>query len=469
MVNNRKNDEIDGKLSAASSISFTKAEVNFLILPYFCLDKEPDLTRNIEVIDMQQRCNEMVETVWTVLPHPDFGLPRDFERRLQRAIEYSMSSMSRPISNPVPLPGFRELARMMGVTYTGRFTEKVKHGLTAMMRTAIISKRSYYNKTKKAWTEEKFHLYDKIIFKGKQLPDGRIAEINYAYFTSGYLDNLNAMYVRPIDFEYLKSLKPIASRLYEILGVKFYGHTDFIQYKYSTLCRLLPLKQQKTMGLARQQFDGAHERLKQTGFLTGYEWIPINGIKNDWYIRYVPGERFFNEIKAAQDAKLGSAEPPQISIPKTAAESAIAFGECSPNEDPFNFEDSIDIDIDIDVSPVWALFAGIVRQYPEFDLQEHDRAWFRDRIQEIRNCPSIDLMYEVQNWGDWLDLEHRKKTRNQQNRFPRSNFKGSLLNWFQHSLRAAGKGEIHVNASAIQNKPGRKGFDLPSDYPIDVM
>ena len=30
--------------------------------------------------------------------------------------------------------------------------------------------------------------------------------------------NLNALYVRPLDFDYLRSLKPAAARLYELLG-----------------------------------------------------------------------------------------------------------------------------------------------------------------------------------------------------------------------------------------------------------
>ena len=465
MGDKQKTQYVDQGLSKLASKSSTQAEVNFLVLPYFCLDKEPEVERSIEFREIQQRGNERIETVWTVLPHSNFGLPRDFERRLQRTIEHSLSSVPRPISNPVPLPGFRELARMMGVTYTGRFAEKVKRGFTVMMMTGIISKRSYYNKRQKKWTDERFHLYDKIIFKGERLSGGQIAEVSYAYFTSGYMDNLNSMYVRPIDFEYLKSLKPIASRLYEILGVKFYGHRDFIQYKYSTLCWVLPLKRQKTLGLARQQFDGAHEGLKRTGFLRDYGWIEIKGVKYDWYVRYVPGERFFNEIRNIQALKLESAQTSQIRLLDESAE----FGICPDGFLLPEHESVCGASADILTDPPWCLFAGIVAKYPEFDLRDHDQEWFRERIQENSNFPSIDLMYEIQNWGDWLDLEHRKKIRKDQNRFPRSNFKGSLMNWIQHSLRAAVKGEIYASRSAIQNKPGRKGFDLPSDYPIDVM
>jgi hypothetical protein len=238
-----------------------KAEVNLLTLPYFCLDKYANSHRQIEVREIQQRDNEIFEKIWTVRPGQDFRLPSDFERRLQRTVEYSISSLPRPITNPVPLPGFRKLALLMGVACTGKFVKRVKDGFLTMIKTEIRSRRSYYNKLTTSWIDNDFSLYKKIVFKGEKLPDGKKADRNYAYLSSEYLSNLNSMYVRPIDFEYLKSLKPIASRLYELLGVKFYGHNDFIQYKYSTLCSLLPISRQKTLSRARQQLEAAHQEL----------------------------------------------------------------------------------------------------------------------------------------------------------------------------------------------------------------
>ena len=448
--------------------SFTKAEVNFLLLPYFCLDKKADPSRDIEFKEMQRRGNEIFETIWTVLPHPSFGLPKDFERRLQRAVEYSLSLLPRPISNPVQLPCFRELARIMGVRCPGKFVHRVKQGFTTMMKTIIMSRRSYYDKSKKAWIEAEFHLYDKVVFKGERLSDGRTADRNYAYFNSLYLDNINSLYVRPLDLEYLKSLKPISARLYELLGVKFYGHHKYIQYKYSTLCKLLPIRRHRTLSRSRQQFEGAHNELKQTLFFSQCEWIPIPGIKNDWYVRYVPGKRFFKEKETTKRTMAADDNTVRIPLIDTISDESnfsvgIDMREPDPNNNYFSSLNRHETD------SLWSLFFRIVKKYPEFDIRAEDREWFRDRIQESSNCLSIDLMYEIQNWGDWLELEHRKKSKKEQNRFPRLNYKGSLLNWLQYSLRAAGKGEIHVSASIIQNKPGRKGFDLPSDYPIDFM
>jgi hypothetical protein len=450
-----------------TSTNLTKAEVNFLVLPYFGLDKDADRQRRIEFKEMRQRGNEMFEVVWTVSPHQDFGLPRDFERRLQRAVEYSISFLPRPITNPVPLPSFRELARIMGVTCPGNFVQKAKHGFMAMNTASIMSKWSYFNKSKKAWVEERFHLYDKIVFKGQQESNGLIADRNYAYFTDAYLDNLNSMYVRPIDFEYLKSLKPIASRLYELLGVKFYGHHDFIQYKYSTLCNLLPLRRQKTFSRARQQLESAHNELKQTGFLESFEWISGRENKDDWYIRYVPGQRFFKEIATLEYTSPTNALPSPSPMMEAITESCspIASGVSEPC-------DHIEIFASNDspkANALWILFSDIVKKYPEFDLRDEDRRWFMERVQSSATYKPLDLTYEIKNWGDWLDIEHRKRTRRENNKFPLSNFKGSLLNWLKKSLNTLSIGENYGTASVNPKGPGRKGFDLPTDYRIDVM
>ena len=362
----------------------------------------------------------------------------------------------------------------MGVKCSGQFVNNVKKGLTTMMMTAIISKRSYYNKSKKAWLDERFHLYDKIAFKNDPLSDGQTAERTYAYFTSGYLDNLNALYVRPIDFEYLKSLRPISSRLYEILGVKFYGHRDFIMYRYSTLCKILPLKRQKTLARARQQLQGAKDELKETEFLSRYIWLPIRDVSDDWYIRYEPGDRFFREIEAVEREW---AAPPKNITPKQ--KDIIPLLPDKTNEsDPRHIGDGLETwqgesvsgdEENSEVDSLWSLFSEIIMQYPEFDLRGQDREWFQQRVQGNAGWNSLNLPEELRNWGDWLDIEHRKKSRGEANKFPQSNFRGSLMNWLNRSLNVAIRDNDKGLILAGQQPLGRKGWDLPSDYRIDIM
>jgi len=188
-------------------------------------------------------------------------------------------------------------------TSGGKNYRKVKEALERIRMTGIKSEGAFYHKGKKQWISSVFGLYDGIIFKGKQLEDGTIAETNLLYLSGIYLQSLNSFYVKPTDYDYLQSLKSkIASRLYEILGVKFYGlrnkRENFICYRYSKLCQLLPVTPHEYISLAKQQLDPGNNELKETDFISKYEWSE-NGNK-DWLIYYWPGERAKEEMKKAE-------------------------------------------------------------------------------------------------------------------------------------------------------------------------
>ena len=126
------------------STSLSGAEVNFLVLPYFFLDKHQYITnRVIEYRDVRTIGDEECEILWRVHPHPDFGIPRDFERRLHRAVEYIISKLERPIRNPIPLGSYSDLARIMGVPCNGEFIRRVKAGILKMIATVISTKKAY--------------------------------------------------------------------------------------------------------------------------------------------------------------------------------------------------------------------------------------------------------------------------------------------------------------------------------------
>ena len=185
----------------------------------------------------------------------------------------------------------------------GKNYRKVKEALERIRMTGIKSEGAFYHKGKKEWLSKVFGLYDSIIFRGEQLEDGSIAEKNLLYLGNIYLQSLNAFNIKSIDYTYWRSLKSkIASRLYEILGIKFYGVKNkkegFIRYKYSTLCQLLPVTPHDYISSAKRQLNPGNNELIDTGFISRYEWNE-NG-NNDWLIYYWPGERAKKEMKSAK-------------------------------------------------------------------------------------------------------------------------------------------------------------------------
>jgi hypothetical protein len=281
------------------------SEVNLLVFPFFALERK-NKKLETEYKDIVKRGNQKIEIIWNVSANPKYGYPGLFDREVHKTIEQIITEILKKdniIKNPIRFSVYDLCKRMLISTSGGKNYRKVKEALERIRMTGIKSEGAFYHKGKKQWISSVFGLYDGIIFKGEQLEDGTIAETNLLYLNDIYLQNLNSFYIKPIDFNYFQSLKSkIASRLYEILGVKFYGLRDkrqnFICYRYSKLCQLLPVTPHEYISLAKQQLDPGNNELKETDFISKYEWSE-NG-KEDWLIYYWPGERAKEEMKRAE-------------------------------------------------------------------------------------------------------------------------------------------------------------------------
>jgi hypothetical protein len=224
-----------------------RSEVNFLRLPFFALS-DTDVRRRTETEykDVIQKGDQKLEIQWNVSAHQKYGYPSPFDRKVHRAIEHIISGMKPPIQNPIPLGSLASLAKLIGLKVSKRgapagwFYNQIQEAILRITHTAIESKGAFYHKGEEQQLKESFHLYERVVFIGQKLEDGEVADTNYLYLGSWYLDNINTRYTKPLDYTYYRTLqRPISARLYELLGVKFSG-SSFINYRYSKLCQLLP-------------------------------------------------------------------------------------------------------------------------------------------------------------------------------------------------------------------------------------
>jgi len=281
-----------------SDLRLVRSEVNFLTYPFFCLDNRWHKDRlKIEYHRTLDRGEGREEISWRVLAHQEYGLPGPFDWELHKAIEEIINERGFPVRNPIPF-SLRELCRRMGISYAGSKTiAEIKAAFLRITSTMVESKRTFYSKPKKRWLEDNFHLYDRVVYRGDELPDSAVpADTNYLFLGSWYLENLNALYVSLLDPHYRRSLSvALARRLYEILGVKFYGlrapKAPGLRYAYSTVCALLPVKRYRYLSDAHRQLDPAHQELIATGFLERVEWQLVAGTPPEWCLHYFPGRR----------------------------------------------------------------------------------------------------------------------------------------------------------------------------------
>jgi hypothetical protein len=352
-----------------------RSEVNFLAYPFFALSRKDAAHRlKTEYHTTIERGDERLDVSWIVSANPRYGYPSPFDRKIHRAIEQIISNLERPIKNPIPLGSLYHIAQVLNLQRSGKLYSEIKAAIQRIVTTSVESKRTFYDKGRKRWLETTFHLYDKVVFVGEGLGNGEIADTNYLYVDSWYLDNINARYVKPLDYTYYRSLKNnIASRLYELLGVKFYGmgRHPYIRYRYSTLCRLLPVTQYQRPSKAKEILNPAHDELTSSKFLAKVEWQEITGEKYDWYVCYWAGTRAKEEIK--QFSKQGILPPPDD----------LEVGQSIATSTPQQADKDIDNDVVIalqnfGISKKQAV--KLAKEHPhEYILEKLELVqWFRD-------------------------------------------------------------------------------------------
>jgi hypothetical protein len=300
------------------------SEVNLLVFPFFSLSTKGLKNKTITIYqEIIKKGNQEINLLWKVSSNSEYGYPGPFDRKVQQAISEILSEILKKegeIKNPIPLGSLYNICKRMGISESaGENYRMIKKALERIRATTIKSVGTFYSKEGKQWVDDNFSLYDRIVFKGKELPENEIADDNYLFLGSWYLQNLNSFYIKPIDYNYLQSLKSkIASRLYEILGVKFYGlrnkRENFICYRYSKLCQLLPVTPHEYISLAKQQLDPGNNELRDTGFISKFDWSE-NG-KEDWLIYYWPGERAKEEIRRAETKSINNRTREYLPGPK---------------------------------------------------------------------------------------------------------------------------------------------------------
>ena len=280
-----------------------RSEINFLNLPFFALTKRglKEKTKT-EYLYVQERNGKKVELLWRVIPSTEYGHPTPFDRKVARAIDVVTDEMfvrnGYQLKNPiqfsiyhlVELIGFSPRKRRSGWLY-----EDIRYSLKRIVATTVESKGSFYLKDKKRWIDRVFHPYEEVIFLGEELNDGTIAETNYLRLHPFYLQNINARYVRPLDYEFLRRLKnDIAGREYEVLSPKFYGldkRLSYYQVDYQDFCKTLPITPQRYYSATQRQFKKAHEELGSWEYISKVSYVLHKGSQEVKTLRFYLGER----------------------------------------------------------------------------------------------------------------------------------------------------------------------------------
>jgi hypothetical protein len=282
---------------------FVKVEKNLSTLGFFTPSKSRGKIELVEkTIRFKREVNgKTVDAEATILPSAKYGLPTTADLDKYLAFQKILNDIrvrEGQVSNPI---GFSstQMLNVLGVKTAGNNYQEVYEWLQRMTLTGISSKGVIYLARRKAWATDTFHVFDRVVAFGMEMPDGSTAERNYVWLSDWQIENINNNYLMPIDFEtYRKLRNHIAKALVPLLQVWLYASRNEGRFekRYQDLCAILDIRHQKHLSLIKKQLAPSLDELQYYGYLASYR-IEVTSDGRDYKIVADHGTKFFKDQK----------------------------------------------------------------------------------------------------------------------------------------------------------------------------
>jgi hypothetical protein len=248
-------------------------------------------------IDIKLKNNKgELKTKWKVSHNSEFGQPSPLAYKVDTLIiNRRIEEAGKPIPKLIRLGSLNGIAEELGLKKT-RDTQRIKNALLQNVGTLITAKFTY--KTTDG-TERTIEIGDTrygVVFTGEKLPNGDKADATYILLHDIYREILNSAPTRPLDYEYLKELSPIAQRFYELLSYQMYGavkHKREAKMLYSEFCTYAPQTRFFDWEQVRPQMYRLHKPHLASGYIESfyYEQIRTDDGTLDWLFIYTAGRK----------------------------------------------------------------------------------------------------------------------------------------------------------------------------------
>jgi hypothetical protein len=291
---------------------FIKVEKNLSTLGFFTPSKSRGKVEVREkTVRFKREINgKTIDTEATILPSAKYGLPTTADLDKYLAFQKILNDIrvkDGHVSNPIRFTS-TQMLNVLGVKPAGNNYQEVYEWLQRMTLTGISSKGVVYLARRKAWATDTFHVFDRVVAFGMEMPDGTVADRNYVWLSDWQIENINNNYLMPIDFEtYRKLRNHIAKALVPLLQVWLYASRNQGRFekRYQDLCAILDTRRQKHLSLIKKQLEPSLSELQYYGYLASYN-IELTSDGRDYKIVADHGTKFFRDQKAR--IALGPAE-----------------------------------------------------------------------------------------------------------------------------------------------------------------
>ena len=222
-------------------------------------------------------------------------------------VNRKIEEAGKPVPKLIKLGSLSDISNELGLKNT-RNTDQIKNALIQNVGAVITAKFTY--KTKEG-AERKFEIADTrygAIFTGEELPNGDKSDGTYILLHDIYREILNSAPTRPLDYEYLKELSPIAQRFYELLSYQMYGalkNKRVAKMLYSEFCTYAPQTRFFDWEQVRPQMHRLHKPHLESGYIetVNFEKQRSEDGTQDWLFIYTAGRKAKGEHTFATTRK----------------------------------------------------------------------------------------------------------------------------------------------------------------------
>lgn len=258
-----------------------------------------------------------VELKWEVSHSDRYGQARQLAYKLDTLIvNRRIDEHRRPLPVLLRLGSLAQICRELGIPPSGKNTNDIRKALHQNAGAYITAKLNYRGADgAEKRLEAGFTRYG-VVFTGERLPDGRGADGVYVILNDPYREVLNTAPVRPLNYDYLRELRPSAQRFYEILSYRIFAalknNWPVARITYSDYCTFSAQQRYLDHERFRVQMYKLHKPHLESGYLTRASWELSADAEGqpDWLLSYIPGPKARAEFETFTATRQnGSATP----------------------------------------------------------------------------------------------------------------------------------------------------------------
>lgn len=301
-----------------SEPEFVRMEKNIAAFGFFTPTSKRTKGTPPKIIQFSQLIDgNRAEAKVTIAGNTLYGMPTTADQDKYLAFQKIIERIKREngkIENPIAFTS-AELLQLLGHSDGGANFREVEEWCDVMASTYIKSEGAMWIAGKKKFASDSFVIFQRVRRTGQELDDGTTADKNYVWLSDWYLENLNAHYLLPIDFETYKQLKNnIAKALIPLLQVWLYASREqgFFEKRYDEVCQILHIAQYSYPSKIKEKLSPSFNELIKQDYLSG--WDVVETAAGDGYkIIFWHGKKFYDDrnkrLSKANKAKLITATP----------------------------------------------------------------------------------------------------------------------------------------------------------------